>query len=531
MMIASALLSVLTLPLQSTGLDAAHMAVPPATPNTLTTVEKVWAVNVLSSSHSMVFLDHGSLIGMVPSGGGLDIWSAFDSLPAAPVWSAPIIDNFNFASSAEGTDRIMAGSVVIDFPSTSTGTLHMFDSTGPEPIWSFPFAPQFLSTPFHRMSRDGSVVVSMFDADATSIREIRVHNPDTGAVMRQYDHPIEIWANRFALASDGAALAHSRHSGLDTTTVIDVGTGAILFEAPGTLPVRGGLSAGGQDVVTRELEEGVGWHLRVFSRASGSWQTMLEVTTPESAPPSDMALSADGRVVAAGWPVPGEPLQAMFRAYDVAAGALLMEHVTQPTFGNQDKITGLSVSDDGNRVAVGKWGAGGQGPAELIVYDPWADSVVASMAPGGSVLGVRLSADGRRVLAHRTNVHAQFGYSASWVELWELPGEDLRVRGTPSLDEQITIDVFGTVGHPALLLAAAGLAATPIPASTGGALLLDPLTLIAVPIGSIAGDGSATRDLDIPPLPSLVGLALYLQGATLSPLALGHTWEKVSILP
>jgi hypothetical protein len=257
----------------------------------------------------------------------------------------------------------------------------------------------------------------------------------------------------------------------------------------------------------------------------------VSVSTDTSELPLAMAVSDDGRVAAAAWHDSDVPLKFTVRAYDVATGALLLERTPGAAFGQNNYAGDVALSADGSRLAVGSWGNGSSGPAELVVYDPWNDVKLASFPVNGSVFDVELSADGSRLLAQRIGNHASQGHNQKLIGLYELGGADLSAVGVPALDETVQLDVWGPVGAPALLLLAADLAPSPLPSAGAGWLLLDPDTLLIVDAGVVGPGGSSSLALAVPPVPAIVGLSLFFQGAVAAPLALGETSLKLTALP
>lgn len=519
----------LLVPLASPGdVTAMQLGAPPAA---ITSAHKLWSFNVGTSTPGLALGDRGEQVVLIPYSGGLTLLSSSDVPIPVPIWESLDANNVGAARGADATDAYLASRFDIVGHTTSEGTLMLFRSSSPAPVWSFGFEQQLFSTPLYDLSRDGQVVVSLFDSDGSLEHQLRVHDPTTGAPTALFTYPIDTYAARFDLSPDGTTAAHSAYDGLGSATLVDVATGAVVLTTPGSIPSEQALSDGGEVVITREKQAGIGWNVRVQSRATGSWETRVLVSTDLSEYPQDLALSDDGAVAVATWHDDDLPLDVTLRAYEVATGALLLERTLGGAVGLENYVGDVAVSADGARIALGTWGNGGSGPSELVVYDTWADTTLASFPAGGSVFDVELSADGRRLLDHRIGNHATQGHIQTFVELHDLGGADLFVVGAPRVGAAVEFHVLGPAGHSALLLLAAGLLPTPLPVGAGGDLLLDPGTLLIVDFGPTDGGGESWRALPIPPLPVLVGQVVFAQGATTGPKALGRSWIGITLLP
>ncbi|HZM00653.1 MAG TPA: hypothetical protein VFD43_10415, partial [Planctomycetota bacterium] len=482
-------------------------APPPGTPP-----GQVWASEVGTlGPFDLAFGDGGGQLLVVGTGGKAWIYSSFDHDPPT-AFSALDLDFYGGLGAAAGdTDVHLTVTYDVLDIFTSQGHLRCYGSASSLPLWDFVFAPQLFSSPGIDVSRDGQTIVSYFVLEQPPTNEFRVHDPGTGAVTRFLHYPIQEYTGRFDLSPDGSVLAHSSNDGTGNTFVIDVASGDLLFTTPGTIPGEQALSRRGGVLVVRQREVGVAWHVRAFVRGPAGYVQVLDVPTPDSEWPGDMAVSDDGRVVAAAWYDGAlSPWLATARAYDVPSGALLLERelAANPLSPLQNAVGDLELSAGGERLALGVWGGGTILPSgtvsELTVWDPQADALVASFPASGTVFEVELSADGSRLAAHRLPGHANSGYTTTWVRLYDVGGADLALHGVPSVGGSLTAEVFGPAGATAALLAAAALAPQPLVVGGAGTLFLDPATLAVAGVAPVGAAGSAPIGLAVPAAPALV---------------------------
>ena len=497
----------------------------------------LWVSQVGTGTFGLAFGDGGGQLFVAGTHGEAYLYSSYDPDPPEPFATFALDGYDGLAAGADTTDLYLAAGFDIVGPTTSQGYMLRCDSSSPLPLWKYSFTPQLLSFPAFDLSRDGETVVSSFVLDVPPTNEFRVHDPDTGAVTRLLTYPLLDYSSRLDLSPDGSVFAHSPYDGTGSVWVHDLATGDVRFTTSGSIPEKQALSRRGGVLVVRERVVGVAWHVRVFVRGPGGYVEVLDVPTPDTEVPGDVAVSDDGSVVAAGWyDVTHSHWLAKVRAYDAHTGDLLMERelAGNPLSPLPNVVADLELSADGSRLALGVWGAGvipsSGSVSELTVWDPKADANVASFPDWGTVFEVALSADGTRVACHRLSVHASSGYTATFVQLYDVGGADLALHGVPAIGGPLTADVYGPAGATAVLLAAAGLASPPI-VGGAGTLYLDPDTLGVVALATVGAGGIGQLGLTIPSAPALVGLTLFLQGATLAPASLGHTTLQLTLLP
>jgi hypothetical protein len=251
MTICLAVLTLLITPVLSGDVVSSRAQVKPPAALATTTAGQVWIHTVGAGTPAMALGDEGGQA-VVLSSGSMELLSAFDGTPPQPVWAVPGVDISVFARAAKSTDVYLASLLEVVGPTSSQGTLMLYTSASPTPVWSHVFATQAISAPLFDVSRDGQVVVSVFDDDASLTHEFRVHDPVTGAVDLLHTFPSQTYTNRFDLSPDGSTMVHSRHDGQGMAYLIDVASGAIVLATPGSIPPDQALSNGGDAIITRD---------------------------------------------------------------------------------------------------------------------------------------------------------------------------------------------------------------------------------------------------------------------------------------
>lgn len=487
----------------------------------------VWTLDAGSFRPYFALGDRGAQLVVATSDVRTRLFSAFDANPPTPVWTS-LTDSWwsNIVASSE-SDVYLHSELRTRF-TISIGILKKHRSRSNLPEWSFEFSPQMLSIPLSDLSRDGRTIVSVFPNGATYQVELRLHDADTGQAISTYVHPPNAWAERCDLSSDGTVVAFSDYDGTGTTEVYEVGTWVHLASLPGCLAGSQAISEGGGVVATFEKIQGVGYHVRAHERVPGGYHQALDVATATSSAPSAVVVSDDGSTLAAGWADAGPPRRAVLRAYDVSTAAMTMEHVhTGSTLPNVPDH--LSIDAVGSRFAVGLNGTGSGGFPELAIYSTTSSTPLRTHGAVGAVDQVELSPDGKRYAAARRLGNG--GSGPTYLELYEFGGEDLVVRGTPSVGATIDFEFHAAPGARASLLRSFALAPAPIAFPGVGTLHLDPGSLSRTPMGIVPPSGVATHSTIATTFPGMIGRTLWYQGFTTNPRALSNDFVQLTIVP
>jgi hypothetical protein len=507
--------------------DARLRSFEPPGSSALTTGGLVWSYHAGAGLPVFAIGDRGGQVLACSADHRLHLLSSFDSDPPTPVWT-PVhyADAFPVVAASE-SDVYLHAQLRTYSVVSSVGVLRKFTSRSNAAEWRYDFPEQAWSTPAYDLSRDGRTIVSAFANDELAMTELRVHDPDTGEAIRTYLHPQYI-SPTLDLSPDGAVAAFAFFNGSGTVEVYEVATGVHLASLPGTIAGRQALSDGGAILATIDRTNGSPGVVRAYARGASGYQPILDVPMIVGIDTREVVVSDDGSTLAAGWWDMGSPSRAIVRAYDLSTATMTMEHVDPATSG--DILPGsIAISADGSRIVVGQWGDGSGTYAELAVYSPTSTVPLRAHMAGGAVYAVDVSPDGKRYAAARTPGNR--GFTEASLELYEFGGEDLVVRGTPSLGETITFELHGAPGARAALLRSFALAPTPIDLPGVGTLHLDRATLTRTPIGVVPPSGVAAHSMVVGAEPGMVGRTLWFQGLTSSPRVLTNDFVQLTILP
>ena len=502
---------------------------PPPASLELTSGGLVWSRPAGGSAALVALGDRGGQVLAVRSSDyRFELLSSFDSAPPVPVWISQPPLMFSPVAAAADTDVYLHPQLRFDIDTfSSVGELRMFRSRAGAAVWRFEFPRQMFSIPLYDLSRDGSVIVSCFTDELTGITELRVHDPATGQALQTHAHPVPNWSSRFDLSPDGAVAAFC-HSDGASTDVMEIASGAHLASLPGTLFGDQAISDSGSAIATHEGSLALGYHVLVHARTLAGYQLILDVPSPPEVIPLDLAVSDDGAVLVASWTDRRTPLQGIVRAYDLATGAMTMEHLDSGS-GQEVRPTSIAIDATGSRFVVGLQGLGSGGVSELAVYSPASSTPLRAHAAGGSVYDVDLSPDGKRYVAARAS--GNDGVSPVHVELYEFGGEDLVVRGAPSVGATIRFEMHASPGESAWLLRSFALAPSPIVMPGVGTLRLDPASLASTPIGTVPPSGVLVRATTATTVPGMIGRTVWYQGLTVHPRRLTQDFVQLTIVP
>lgn len=494
----------------------------------LTTGGLVWS---WPAGHQTTYVELGERGGQVLVGSTttteLRLFSSYDSDPPTPVWQ-----DWSGGDdvAARDSDTYLSTEFLKIAPGSSQRILYKRTSSSPTPDWSYAFPPQFAWDLSLGISRDGRVIVSGFFDETADERALRVHDPATGIPVQTILLPPGVFPNRLALSPDGSVAAVSMESSPnDTTWVIDLATGAIVDSTPGTVLPRQGLSDQGGVLVVQEKRSN-GWHARALVRQGCCYQEVIDSTFQPAIYPAHWAISDDGSTLAGAFFEPGAAARFVVRAFSVPSASLTMERVI-PVPSLQNHPSGVAISRDGSRFVVGCWGDGNGAAAELAVYSPTQAAPLIEYPQLASVLSVDMSPDGGRFAAARALEHYGNGFSVSAVEMYEFGGEDLVVRGRPSVGSTVDFEYHATPGANGFLLSSPRLAMNPLEIPGAGTLVLGRSLLESTDLGIVPPSGVATHSVALANDPSLVGRTTWYQGLTTGPRRLSSDWIQLTILP
>jgi hypothetical protein len=203
---------------------------------------------------------------------------------------------------------------------------------------------------------------------------------------------------------------------------------------------------------------------------------------------------------------------------------------SQPSGNLADAPSGLSLSDDGKRIALSATGAGDGTHPELMVFDrDLGPTPIASLDVPGSLFDVEISPDGRFVVTGGKSVHGYVFGNGGELYALDLGGLSLTAHGTPAPGETLEYHVHGTPGHASAVLV--GVQDTVPSPLFGFAGELGILPLISLPSGPLDATGTSVAQLPLPFDSGLIGAALYAQSITLDLGTLTGAWGDIVRTP
>ena len=502
-------------------------------PSMLTSGRRVWTYRDAGWLPQIVLGDRGGQL-LALAGDELLLLSSSDANPPVPVWRAPEAPpSYEYpwlASSANGDVFLRPDFREDDHLRYTTLKKYRSGSASPEWIYTFLPPPQLTQGLYCDVSRDGELIVSLFDDDWAFEMEIRVHDPATGSPIRTIVHPYIVHLAGFNLdvSPDGSVAAYPDASYRDTK-VFDLETGQHIDTVSGIFLGHQALSENGSVLATHYWTHLVSNRFLVFRRLPGVYELAFEIPFDVSSSYWNLAVSDDGSTVVVAWMDASTPARSVVRAYDVATATMTMEHVDASPDGSV-RPGDLAISTDGSIFVFGVWGPGSGEASELAVYSRDSSVPIREHPDGGSVYDVEISPDGKRYAAVRS-IDNPSHYGPAVIEMYELGGEDLVVRGVPSVGRTITFELHGTPGSRASLLRSFALAQNPIDVPGAGTLQLDPSTLTSRSIGVVPPSGVATYSTAADTLPGMIGRTLWFQGLTSGPRHLTAGFVQLTILP
>jgi hypothetical protein len=156
----------------------------------------------------------------------------------------------------------------------------------------------------------------------------------------------------------------------------------------------------------------------------------------------------------------------------------------------------------------------------VLVFDRDLGNVpIGSIDTPGSAFSVDVAGSGQFVVAGTKAVHANVNGNGGEGYSFDLGGQGLSLRGTPSITRSVSLDLGGTPGEQVLIMASLNDLAAPVGVpGLRGAFGLDPafLILFPFPVGSIPASGVLTLSTIVPNDPFLVGVTVFVQTARIS---------------
>ena len=150
--------------------------------------------------------------------------------------------------------------------------------------------------------------------------------------------------------------------------------------------------------------------MRLWEKVSGTYTNTYTRNLGGATYCGFIDISDDSSTVAFGWTFYSNYLTVQIEALDVPTHSLTMSETINATGTLQNIVSGVSVSADGQRFGVGLWGDGSGPVAELRLYSKYQNTPLVATNLNGSIFGLKISADGQRLVGGSKSVHAnQFG--------------------------------------------------------------------------------------------------------------------------
>lgn len=353
-----------------------------------------------------------------------------------------------------------------------------------------------------RLACDGAgdaLLFAVHDPVAGAVQLDRLE-PATGALLARTT--LAGGALRSLCVAQGARRV-AVSAGLDLW-LLDEGGEPLLHEV---LPAATGAVALSADGAT--LLAGVLGSLRVFREGpDGAYAEQPPVLAAPGEVAVRAAVSGAGETFAVAWWDALTGTAARLEVLDGPTGARLQELAQAgPAPGLQNLPSGLALSADGARIALGLWGLGDARP-ELVLLDRDWDQPLLEVDTGGSVLDLALDAAGTRVVCSVKDTHANQFATGGRIALFATGERDLQVLEPPTAGGLLHL-AHARPGTAAVLFALGAPAPRPLAfAGVAGTLGLDP-GLSALVLGTAADpSGRADLELALPTSPALVGLGL-----------------------
>jgi hypothetical protein len=460
----------------------------------------------------------------------VELLSGFSPDPAAPAWTSNVATAGTnaFCASAEMSDAHATIHQIVqnNVNSNRIAVVSRWrsGSTTPEWTWSFPGMTSGLSRV--GISADGSRIVAATLFPFEQRLALAVFSGSSGTpVYTGNIAAFGVHLRGFELAADGNTLYLSSNG---FARVWDVNTHAVtgMFVLPGMFDGHA-ISGDGRVFAWGEFNK-----VHIFERSAGGTYTQTHVReVPGSILCDRLGLSVDGSTLVIGWHYYDNDLRVRIEAMDIASKTVTMSDEAEGTGSYQNIVSAVSVSNDGQRFAVGLWGDEGDLVPEVRLYRRNQNAAVALHNLAGSAYDLEMSGDGERVAVAWKPVHANTFAGGGGFSLYAFEEMDFGVTGVPGLGDTIAIEMSGPANAPARLLWSRGQATAPNLFNGIGTLHLRRSDLVSVPMGNADAGGSALTTFTLPTAASQVGQSLYFQGYFTSPRRLTGDWARVTILP
>ncbi len=486
-----------------------------------------WNANVVSIG------DHGTQV-LTSYGSFTDftrLFSVFDQSPPSPVWqdAGTVTTQRHRVASAEEAD-VHATLHDIDSGSafnTRNVLVHKYSSASSTADWTYTF-PEITNgheaTAVH-VSKDGQRIVAMMHNIYQNETDIAVFGPDSGVPTHFYSIGLNTPMVANLLSADGSTIYLRSNT---KVVLFDLNTGLIRHEniVFGGVPYSDAIAGDGSVYAYSTYT-----NIKVYREVAGEFVDPEVITVPGDNYCAQLGISDDGSILALGFNYYDQWLRVRVQARSLVTGDVLLDESLQGGGSLQNLISALSLSADGERLAIGLWGDEDDLVPEVSVYSTSEGMQIASFETPGSVNSVDFSDDGSKLVVASKKTHANTVASGGRIDLYHIGSRDFQMTGVPRVGSTVQFTFKARTGKKAVLFSSPALASSPIFIPVLGTMELDDTQISSTPMGIVGAGDTITSDFVIPNDPALIGTTIYFQGFASAPRELSKSWVAMTILP
>jgi hypothetical protein len=347
----------------------------------------------------------------------------------------------------------------------------------------------------------------------------------TGALRFSGDLPVNGVATSGAIAGDGSSLFLVMSPWI---VEVDPSSGATSTIGYVYNPDHQGIRVsqdGGRLLI------GESHAVRVLERQSGgSFSAASYGSIPWTEAPDSLAMSASGRFAALATSSGLGGQHVTIRCVDLETGLETARDTLWTAGTIPNHVMDLSLSEQGERLAVALSGDQQMSSPQLLVYTCWQDEPIWTASLPGSAVGVELTPDGHRVAVASLNGNPYAGgASAGRYSMYRIDPTPLVLEGVPRSGNTIRLVQRLEGSTQGCLLVSPQLAGTPTPFGAMGTLVLDRQQVVMLRGGTLTTGGTLSTAIDLGALQP--GVTLHYQGLQLAPRRLTANRVSVTVAP
>ncbi|MAE28655.1 MAG: hypothetical protein CMJ87_06680 [Planctomycetes bacterium] len=458
----------------------------------------------------------------------VELLSAFDTDPPTPIWTdtTPLGTDFHMVdSAAETATHVAMDQVTIGGdPMTRQAVLRKYTSSSATPDWTYTFTPLINAAGKVSISRDGGTIVAAIMNSNTASVEIAVFDPNSATPLSYTVLPpgTSNSLRGWDLSSDGSTLYFTQSN---VVHIFDVASATVTF----TTNIGSGFDSHAISGDGSVFAYGRFNTMHVWERSGATYSNTFTDNLAGQVYCAQIDISDDSSTVAYGWYFYSPGLVVQVNAYHLPSAAVTMTDVINGMGAYQNLLSDIDCAANGERFAVGLWGDEGGLAEEVRVYSRSSDTPLLTKNLPGSVFDIDISADGQRVVSGSKSAHANSWGNGGQVDLVDVGGEDLMLRGAPRIGATVDLMIYGPSGDPTFFLSASTPQDPPLFFPAIGTLHVNRATVQITYVGVLIGGGEFSFPLANDT--NLVGTSLYGQVLFLEPRLLTSDWLKLTYLP